>query len=490
MQSKSDEKENRHVTFGVIGFLTTSLIVEGLGLLSVSRIADLVEISVDSFLFLLIPTIILQFGLVFSLGVDKYRKYLSALCTYFLFPLMLSCIFLMIIYLMTGSVKGAFSRAPVEITSVSTIVAIRIILWRFFWDIGYSGLAALIVALVSPAIAAFFVLTYRKIWLKVLRILKGRKAEPFSVKGEEVKYRFFEDFKAFLLLNALFSAWVILLLPKVTAQIYTEMTGPYGKVLVPYSMYYMTIPAVLSSVLMIIRERCFRIYWSYFKFLITFLSISNAITFALSPLVKEELVNLSTIIPGLYIYNILGLSFFAVFFRRELLPRLSRRTTLLLSLLLIAGFVLFTLYSELIGLLNPSMTIAVLISGLLDAMAIAITVYALSLAVQKITRKQCHPKTLLLETFLCIMLAHVIYGHYLSGASHTFKAEAPVWLILLCINIIGGLLFFARPRLAFLIIGISVVLSTLIYWFFGWFQIMSTLGSILISLRLRAQLRV
>ena len=469
-----------------MAFLATSLIVEGLGLLSVSGIVDLIDMSVDSFFFLVIPTAILQFGFWVSLKVDKYRKHLSALGTYFLFPLMLSCIFLMVIYLMTGSVKGAFSRAPVEVTSESSITAIRIILWRFFWDIGYSGLAAFIVALVTPAIAAFFEFFYNEIYLRVLKILKGYEAKAVPIREKKANYRFFVDFKAFLLLNALFSACVILFLPRVTGKIYTEVTTPYGNFLIPYSMYYMTIPAVLSCVLMIIRERSFHIYWDYFKFLIAFLSVSNVVTFAWSPLARGEFMDLLTIVPGLYFYNILGLSFFAMVFRRELLPRLSRGTKLLFTSSVIAGFVLFMLYATFVLLPHPPLMILVLISGLLDAMAIATTIYTLTLIVQKITRIKYHSKTLFLETFLCIMIANVIYGHYLSNGTLILEEQAPLWLILLCINVLGGLVFFTYPRLAFLIIGISIVLSTLVYSFFGWFQIMSTLGSVLISLRLKS----
>ena len=488
MQAKRNRKHNRAVPIGVIGFLATSVIVEGFGLLSVSRIVDILDLSVDSFLYLVVPITILQFGFILSFKVGKCRKHLSALSTYFLFPLMLSCIFLMVVYLTTGSVRGSFSRVPVEITSRSPIAAIRIILWRFFWDIGYSGLAALIVVLVTPVFATFVRFSYKRAYLEILRILKGRETREPLIEEKRAKYRFFLDFKAFLLLNALFSAGIILFLPKIATPIYTQVISNGREFLVDNSMLFMTIPAVLSSILIAVRERSFRIYWGCLKFLVASLSISNVLTFVLSPWTIQELKDLLTIVPGLYFYNLLGLSFCATIFRRGLLPRLSRGTRLLLMSLLVAGFALFIVSGLFFIFPSLPLGIAALVSGLLDATAVGTTVYALSSALREITHKEFHPKTLLLETFLAIMVAYSVYAHYLSGASPIFQGDSnPFWLVFIPINVLGGLLFFAHPRLGFLIVVISLVLSTIVYWFFGLVQIMSTLGAILISYGLKVR---
>lgn len=60
-----------------------------------------------------------------------------------------------------------------------------------------------------------------------------------------------------------------------------------------------------------------------------------------------------------------------------------------------------------------------------------------------------------------------------------------IWPGILFINMTAGLLFFFFPRLSFSIVGLSLILATLFYGSFGWGQIVTTIGSIMISLKLR-----
>jgi hypothetical protein len=439
-------------------------------------------VPIGPLLYLILPLAVVTTGYYISMRTKKYRRYTTIFGKYFLVPFLVSGIFLFLFYFFTGDVKGAFSRAPIEIITSDPFSAINSILYRFLWDIGYSGLAALVVASVTPFFSAVFVGFNDRLYMPVLRILGGDDESSNNEKHRT--YTLFQRIKAFTLLNGLFSAGVVLFLPKFTSTIYAEVPSPFGSYLSPDPMLLMSVAPVLSSTLINIRERSHKMYWRYLKFLVSIISISNAISFVLSPLAQNDLINLLQIIPGILLYNIAGVSIFSLILKEELLDRFSQKARISIACVLTMGFTIFVaagwVWRELLW--NLPNFLAHMLSTLLDSIAIAVTVLGLCLIITRTTHVKCYNKTLFFLSFIWMMF--VEWTWVLRPIETQY---AVIWPGFLLLNIVAGLLFFFYQRTSFIILGFSIILATWLYGGFGWGQIVTTIGSMLLSLWLRVQ---
>jgi len=348
-----------------------------------------------------------------------------------------------------------------------------------------SILAALVVASVTPFFSAVFAGFHDRVYVPVLRILGGDDDEASSNMKHRT-YTLFQKIKAFTLLNGLFSTGVILFLPKFTGTIYAEVPSPFGSYLSPDPMLLMSVAPVLSSILIDIRERSHKMYWRYLKLLVSVLSISNAISFFLSPLAQNDLINLLQIIPGILLYNVAGVSIFTLTLKEELMDRFSRKARISIACVLTVGFAIFIaagwVWRELLwGLPN---SLANMLSILLDSIAVAVTVLALCLIIRRTTHVNCYHKTLFLLSFIWIMF--VEWTWVLRPIETQY---AVIWPGILLLNIVTGLLFFFYRRTSFIILGFSIILATWLYGGFGWGQIVTTVGSMLLSLWLRVRIK-
>lgn len=479
MKSQEREDESKNSVLGKITVPIASAVL--ILLVVVCSIRDFgFSVPIERLLYLILPLVVVSVGHHVSLGTEKYGRYVSIFGKFFLAPFVILGIYLFLFYFLAGSVKGAFSRVPIEIATQDPFSALNAILHRFLWDIGYSGLAALVVASVTPFFVAVFVRFHDRVYMPVLKILGGDE-EPNNTKNHRT-YSLFQKIKAFTLLNAIFSTGVILFLPKFTGTIYTEVISPYGSFLSPDPMLLMSIAPLLSSILIEIREGSHKMYWTYLKLLVSVISISNAVSFVVSPLARNDFVNLLQIIPGILLYNVVGVSIFTLTLKEELLERLSQKARISIAFVLITGFVIFVAagwaWRELLWDL-PNL-VAYMLSVLLDSIGVAVTVLASCLILERTTPVNSFHKTLLLQSFVWIMLIEWIW------VLRPIETQyAVIWPGVLFLNIVAGLLFFFLRRISFTILGLSLVLATWFYGGFGWGQIATTIGSMLLSLWLR-----